>query len=47
MSAYDDEALKSLGPRLEPPRAWWVKWAMLALFATCAAVAPVLARLLR
>lgn len=30
--AYDDEAMKPIGPRLEPPRSWWVKWVVLAVF---------------
>src|SRR5215475_5428547 len=29
--AYDEEAIKPLGPRLARP--WWVKWAALAIFA--------------
>jgi len=31
--AYDDEAMKPLGPRLEPPPPWWRKWMLLAIFA--------------
>ena len=31
--AYDEESLKPLGPRQEPPRPWWVKWLVLAIFA--------------
>jgi hypothetical protein len=30
--AYDEEAMKPLGPRLEPPRPWWVKRVVLAVF---------------
>lgn len=45
--AYDDQAMKPLGPRLEPPRPWWFKWMLPAIFATSAAVVPTLARLLR
>jgi hypothetical protein len=35
-----------LGPRLEPPRPWWVKWIVLAIFAASVAVVPVLVWLL-
>jgi hypothetical protein len=31
--AYECQALKPLGPRLEPPRPWWGKWLVLAVFA--------------
>jgi hypothetical protein len=24
--------MNPVGPRLEPPRPWWVKWAALAIF---------------
>jgi hypothetical protein len=43
-SGYEDDAVKPLGPRQEPPRPWWVKWVMLALFAASGAVVLVLAR---
>jgi hypothetical protein len=45
--AYDDEAMKSLGPRLEPPRPWWFKWMLLAIFAASVAVLPALVWMLR
>jgi len=45
--AYDDEALKPLGPRLEPPPPWWRKWIVLTVFAASAAVVSALAWLLR
>jgi hypothetical protein len=31
---HDDEAIEPLCLRLEPPTAWWVKWAVHALFVT-------------
>ena len=43
---YDDEAMKPLGPRLEPPRPWWVKWIVLAVFAASVAVVPAVKWLL-
>jgi hypothetical protein len=39
--AYDEEALKPLGSRLEPSRPWWVKWAVLAVFIATIRVATV------
>ena len=45
--AYDDEAMKPIGPRLEPPRPWWAKWVVLALFAASVAIVPALVWLLR
>jgi hypothetical protein len=39
---YDDEAMKPLGPRLDPPRPWWFKWMLLAIFAASAAMVPTL-----
>lgn len=45
--AYGDEALKPLGPRLEPPRPRWVRWVALAIFAASVAVVTALAWLLR
>jgi hypothetical protein len=44
--ASDDEAMKPLGPRLEPPRSWWVKWVVLAVFAVSVAVLPMIKWLL-
>jgi hypothetical protein len=41
--AYDDEAMKPIGPRLEPPRSWWVKWVVLAVFAASVAILLALA----
>jgi hypothetical protein len=35
--SYDDEALKPLHPRLEPPRPRWVKWMALAILAASVA----------
>ena len=34
---YDEEAVKPLGPRLEPPPPWWRKWVVLAVFAASVA----------
>jgi hypothetical protein len=41
----DDEALK-LPSRLEPPRPWWVKWVVLAVFLASVAVVSALKWLL-
>jgi hypothetical protein len=38
-----DEALKPLGPRLEPPRPWWFRWMLLAIFTASVTVVPTLA----
>ena len=40
--AYDEEAMKPLGPRLEPPPPRWRKWMALAVLLAAAAVLPVL-----
>jgi hypothetical protein len=40
--AYGEEAIKPLGQRLEPPRPWWVKWVVLAIFAASVAAVPAL-----
>jgi hypothetical protein len=44
--AYDDEAMKPLGPRLKSPRPWWFKWVLLAIFAASAAAVVTLVWLL-
>jgi hypothetical protein len=44
--ADDDEAMKPPGPGLEPPRPWWFKWVLLAVFAASAALVPTLVWLL-
>ncbi len=45
--AYDYEAMKPLGPRLEPPPPWWRKWVVLAVFAASVAFDTSVAWLLR
>jgi len=46
-SAYDDEAIKPLGPRPEPPRPPWVWWFVLAALAASAGIVPAPVWLLR
>jgi hypothetical protein len=39
---YDDEAMKPLAGRLEPPPPWWRTWVVLAVFAASVAAIPAI-----
>ena len=43
---YDEEAMKPM-PRIGPPRPWWHKWMVLAVFAVSIAIVPVAVWLFR